>query len=151
MAGLPGWVRTAALLAMTPALVVLFRAPARSSLWIAAAVSIAWFGSMAGADLLGSDLGPFVGAFALGVFSLTWERVLDRPAALPLAPGLLVLVPGAIGFRGVAALLGGDPMRAVETGFSALLVATSLVAGLLVANVLVRGAPRSGVTPADPA
>ncbi|MCO4774028.1 MAG: threonine/serine exporter family protein, partial [Deltaproteobacteria bacterium] len=149
--GLPGWQRTAALLAMTPALRVLFRAPRRSWLWIAAAVSIAWFGAMAGSELLGPDLGPFLGALALGLYALLWERIADRPAALPLAPGLLVLVPGAIGFRGVAALLSGDPLRAVETGFSALLVATSLVTGLLLANVLARGGVRRGVVRGDPA
>jgi len=137
--GIPVWQRVVALLVMTPALRVLFRAPQGSSLWIAGAVSIAWFGSMGGSYLLGPDLGPFLGALALGLYALLWEKMADRPAALPLAPGLLVLVPGAIGFRGVAALLGGDPMRAVETGFSAMLVATSLVTGLLLANVLVRG------------
>lgn len=149
---LPAWVQTVALVAMTPALAVLFRAPRRSWFWMGAASLVAWFGAYGGGVLLGRDLGPFLGALALGVYALGWERTFDRPAALPLAPGLLVLVPGSIGFRGVAALLGGDPVTAVETAFSALLVATSLVTGLLLANVLVRGTPDTppDYLPAEP-
>lgn len=143
----PLWARTAALAAMTPGLSVLFRAPSRSWPWMLAAMGVAWGGVIAGNAWLGDDLGAFVGALGLGLYALLWERFLDRPAALPLAPGLMVLVPGAVGFRGVAALLGGDPMAAVDTGFSALMVATSLVTGLLAANVLVRPTPRRRARP----
>ena len=50
-------------------------------------------------------------------------------AALALAAlGLVacLLVPGEVGFRGVAALLSGESVAAIETGLAALLVAVSL-------------------------
>jgi len=137
-AEMPSWAASVALVVMTPSLQVLFRAPPRSGLWMMGSICIAWWGALFGERVLGNEASAFVGAFLLGVYALLWERIFDRPAALPLAPGLMVLVPGAVGFQGVAALLGGDPVGAVETGFAALMVATSLVTGLLAANLLVR-------------
>jgi uncharacterized membrane protein YjjP (DUF1212 family) len=139
-AAVPPWAPVAALAGMTPSLQVIFRAPRRSWPWMLCAMGIAWAGARLGTGF-GSEVGAFFGAFALGVYARVWERVLDRPAALPLAPGLMVLVPGAVGFRGVAALLAGDAMKAVQTGFSALMVATALVTGLLAANLLLRRPP----------
>jgi len=147
----PGWLPTASIVLMTPALLVLFQAPARAVGWILGSVLIAWFGSHLGAELLGPQLGAFVAALGVGVYANLWERLLDRPAAIPLAPGLLLLVPGVVGFRGVSALLSGEPLAAIETGFAALLVAVSLVCGLLTANVLLGPAPRSRARGMHPA
>jgi uncharacterized membrane protein YjjB (DUF3815 family) len=52
-------------------------------------------------------------------------------------PGLLILVPGTIGFRSFASLIDRDVITGVDTLFTMLLVAISLVAGLLLSNVLV--------------
>lgn len=134
--GGPLWLPTASIVAITPALLVLFRARLADAPAALGSVLIAWFGSIGGARLLGPELGAFVAALAVGLYANAWSRRTDRPSALPLAPGLLLLVPGAVGFKGVAALLGGDPLVAVQTGFSALLVAAALVCGLLVANLV---------------
>jgi uncharacterized membrane protein YjjB (DUF3815 family) len=48
-----------------------------------------------------------------------------------------VLVPGSVGFRGLTSLLGHDTLTGVETVFSMFIVATSIVAGLLIANAVV--------------
>ena len=52
-------------------------------------------------------------------------------------PGILLLVPGSIGFWSLAALLESDVVSGVETAFRMVLVAVSLVAGLLLADAIV--------------
>lgn len=84
----------------------------------------------------GPELGAFVGAFVIGLGAnayAAWQRL---PAAVVALPGLLLLVPGSIGFRSVTLLLGNDPSAGVEAAFRALLVAVALVAGVLAANVI---------------
>jgi uncharacterized membrane protein YjjB (DUF3815 family) len=49
----------------------------------------------------------------------------------------MLLVPGSIGYRSLAALLHSDVVSGVDAGFSAVLVGVTLAAGLLLANVLV--------------
>jgi uncharacterized membrane protein YjjB (DUF3815 family) len=53
-----------------------------------------------------------------------------------LVPGILMLVPGSVGFRSLIALLERQALAGVETAFSTVLTAVALVAGLLIAGVL---------------
>ena len=57
-------------------------------------------------------------------------------AALIEVPGTLVLVPGSIGFRSITAMLENQVVSGLETAFRVLLIAMSLVAGLLMANLV---------------
>jgi uncharacterized membrane protein YjjP (DUF1212 family) len=133
----PDWLEAAMLVADALAFVVLFRAHARDALWIVIACVLAFGGARTGANALGPELGIFVGALAVGVAANLYARVALRPAIVPLVPGILVLVPGSLGFRSVEKMLEKDVVTATEIAFSAALVAVSLVAGLLVANVVV--------------
>ena len=54
-----------------------------------------------------------------------------------MVPGILLLVPGSLGFRGFAALMDAATMQGLEAAVAAVLVAASLVAGLLVAHAVV--------------
>jgi len=53
-----------------------------------------------------------------------------------LVPGLLLLVPGSVGFRAVTSLVERQAVAGIETAFSTALTAIALVAGLLVAGVI---------------
>jgi len=44
-------------------------------------------------------MGVFLGALAVGVGSNLYALWRDRPAQVPLTPGVLILVPGSVGFR----------------------------------------------------
>lgn len=146
--GAPLWLKTLAITATTPGLLVLFQAPLRGVGVAIVSGMVAWFGGLLGAQLVGPELGAFVAAIGVGLFAHGFERWTDRPAALALVPGLMLLVPGTVGFRTVSALLDGRPMVAVETGFAVLMTSVSLVAGLLAASVisgLVR--PRGSLAP----
>jgi uncharacterized membrane protein YjjB (DUF3815 family) len=52
-------------------------------------------------------------------------------------PGVLLLVPGSIGFRSFSLLLEQQVVVGVDAAFTMTMTAISLVAGLLLANILV--------------
>ncbi|MFN7456830.1 MAG: threonine/serine exporter family protein, partial [Gemmatimonas sp.] len=57
-------------------------------------------------------------------------------------PGLLILVPGSIGFRSMTSLLGQEVETGIQTAFRVAIVGTSLAAGILAGNVVTRAANR---------
>ncbi|MFP2902117.1 threonine/serine exporter family protein, partial [Corallococcus sp. 4LFB] len=78
----------------------------------------------------------FAGALLLGVGSNALARLRNRPAVTTVVPGLMLLVPGSVGFRSLASLLERDVVAGVDTAFSMLMVAVALAAGLLSANAI---------------
>lgn len=132
---LPEWTMWASLVILPPALVVLFRAMWRD-LWImACAAVVAFLGARLGSQMLGAQLGVCIGALLVGVLSNGYARLLNRPAVVASAPGILLLVPGALGFRSMAAFSSQDAMEGITLAVDMLLVAAGLVTGLLLANV----------------
>lgn len=117
------------------AISVLLRARVRDLVHILVASVVAFAGARLGARWLGAPLGAFVGSLVLGVVSNAYARTLERPAAVPLLPGLLVLVPGSIGLESVRSLLENDVVSGVEGAFTMMLAAMALAGGLIVANV----------------
>lgn len=126
-----------ALLVAAASLLVLFRARPRDLPLFFAAATVALAGSRLGANLLGPQLGALAGAVVIGVASNLYARWLNRPSVLVQLPGLMVLVPGSLGFRSVAALLEQDTLAGVQSGFTVVLIAISLAMGLLIASAIV--------------
>lgn len=118
------------------AFALLFRAGRRDLPWIWLAGLVAFASARLGAHALGPELGGFVGATVLGVLSNVYARVLDRPASLLLLPGLLLLVPGSIGFHSLSSFLAEDPIAGTAGIFRVALMAMALVAGMFTANLL---------------
>ena len=135
---LPEWTEPLALVSMLFAVSILFRARPRDWGWIALAGTLAYAGSRLGAQVLGPQLGAFVGALTVGLVTNLLARVRNRPAVITLVPAIMLLVPGSIGFRSMESLLARDVLAGVDTAFSMLMVAVGLVAGLLFANALVQ-------------
>jgi uncharacterized membrane protein YjjB (DUF3815 family) len=102
-----------------------------------------------GASRLGLELGMFVAAFGVALASSAYERWRRRPAPVVLVPGILLLVPGSIGYRSMASLMERHTVAGIDAAFTMILTAVSLVAGLLIAGVLVPE-PRPTATPAPP-
>ena len=134
---LPDWTWWLALLAAPLGFSVLFRAHARDAVWILLAGALGIAGSRVGSTAFGPELGAFVGALTVGVASNLYAYALRRPASVTLVPGILLLVPGSIGFRSLSSLLDREVVTGVETAFTMVLIGAGLVAGLLLANVLV--------------
>ncbi|HEX6200026.1 MAG TPA: threonine/serine exporter family protein, partial [Thermoanaerobaculia bacterium] len=132
----PGEVLWLALLVAAAGLTVLFRARPRDFGWIFAAGLVAVEGVRLGRLLLGPELGAFLGAFLVGAAGNLVARWLHRPAALLQVPGLILLVPGSLGFRSLSSLLHRDVLSGVHTAFEMTLVAIALTTGLLLAGLV---------------
>jgi uncharacterized membrane protein YjjP (DUF1212 family) len=133
---LPAWTMLPAILVMPLAFTILLRAHKSDAIWIVSAGVIAVGGSRLGDLLLGPQLGVFFGALLVGVFSSAYARWIDRPAVITQVPGILLLVPGSIGFRGLAAMLDEKVLSGIDTTFKMILTAVALVAGTLIASVI---------------
>ena len=125
-------------LAIAPvAFAIVFRAGYKQ--WpIIAAVSI--FGvvvSWAIEPKFGVEVASFFGALAVGCGSNLYARLRDLPAMVPQTPGMLILVPGSLGYRSLSALLEQQTVQGVQFGFTMVLIAVSLVGGLLVSNAII--------------
>ncbi len=123
-----------ALLIAPVALTILFRASMRDLVVILPAGILGFVGARFGAAGLGPELGVCVGAFAVGLASNLYARLADRPSAVPLVPGIMLLVPGSLGFQSVTAFVDADTLGGVQAASSMVLVAVGLVVGLLLAN-----------------
>lgn len=132
-----------ALLIVPLCFTVLLNARPKDALWIVFSCVLSFGGARLGASLLGAELGVSLGAVAVGAMSNLYARTQHHPAAVFLLPGLLLLVPGSIGFGGFSKFIERDVVSAIEATFQMILVAISLVTGLLVANLVVR--PRTAL------
>jgi uncharacterized membrane protein YjjP (DUF1212 family) len=133
---MPGWSPWLAMLAAGLGFVVVLRAEARDAPWIVAIGALGVLGGRAGAATLGVELGTFAGALAVGLASTAYERLTRRPAEVVSVPGILLLVPGSVGFRGLTSLLERQAVVGVETIFGMIITAVALVAGLLLAAAI---------------
>ena len=82
------------------------------------------------------EVGAFGGAVVVGVGSNLYARLRDRPALVPLTPGIIVLDPGSLGYRSLTAFLDRETMAGVDFAFGMVIVAAALVGGILTANVV---------------
>jgi uncharacterized membrane protein YjjP (DUF1212 family) len=138
---LPGWTDYPALLAAAVAFAILFRAARRD--WPAVIVAVVvgylatrWGGAISG-SLPAAPFGVFLGGLLLGAYANIYARYADRPGAVIREPGILLLVPGSVGFRSMSFLLERDTSLGMDTGLLLLTLLVSLVAGLMFGDLLV--------------
>lgn len=132
------WSLVPAFVFTTVALVVLMRGRPREFWMMGLTAAAGYIGIRLGGPVLGPELGAFLGALAAGMTSNAMARAFNRPAVVALVPALLILVPGSVGLKSLTSLFANDVIAGVSFAFSMSLVAVSLVAGMLLANVLMR-------------
>jgi len=132
---LPGWTEALALFIAPLAFAILLKARPRDVIWILLSCGAGFAGTRLGSKVLGPELGVFVGAVIVGLAGSAYANLLHRPAAVLRVPGILLLVPGSVGFRSLTSLLDRDVVPGVETAFKMITMATALAAGLLIASV----------------
>jgi len=133
----PYWVEWIAILCAPALFAILFRV--RVSRWaIVFAVCLSgFFAFRFVGSHFGVEVGAFAGALVVGSGSNLYARLRDRPSLVPLAPGMILLVPGSLGYRSLSALQNRQTMEGIEFAFGMMLVAMSLVGGLLASSALV--------------
>lgn len=134
---LPVWTLWLLLLTTPLTFSVLLKARPSDIPWAAMGCLLSFIGSRVGTAALGPQLGAFMGAIALGVGANLFMILKKRPSAVPMLPGLILLVPGSIGFGSMSKFIQDDVLAGVEGAFNVALVAIALVTGLLMANVIV--------------
>ncbi|ASD69767.1 threonine/serine exporter ThrE family protein [Pseudoalteromonas piscicida] len=134
---LPRWTAWLAVLLLCSSLVVIFRTKLRHASWSLASGFIAYAASISSAVYFDYALGTFVGAFAVGVFSNIFNRVVNAPASIVAMQGLIVLVPGSKTYIGLNSLIEGQSfVHADHIGQQTFLIFMSLIAGLIFSNVV---------------
>lgn len=133
----PIYLKGVALVISGISLAVLFKARVRDMKWIVLSVTIAYLASVVSAEHLDPRLCAFAPALTVGLGANLFARWTGHPVALFQVPGVMILVPGSLGLHSLLALLNHDVLPGVESGFATFLAASSLVAGLLFANLII--------------
>ena len=138
---LPMWTDFPALLMAAIAFAILFRAARRDWPVVIVAVIVGYLATRWGGAISGSlpaaPFGVFLGGLLLGAMANIYARFAHRPGAVIREPGILLLVPGSVGFRSMSFLLERDTSLGMDTGLLLLTLLVSLVAGLMFGDLLV--------------
>jgi uncharacterized membrane protein YjjP (DUF1212 family) len=137
---LPQWTQWPALLVAAVAFAMLFQTALRDYPLVLVAVIVGYLVTYWSGNALGTPFGVFVGGLALGAGSNLYARIMHRPGALVREPGVLLLVPGSVGFRSVSDLLNNQIASGSHVAVLLVTMLISLVAGLLFGDLLI--APR---------
>ncbi|TVQ94260.1 MAG: threonine/serine exporter family protein [Deltaproteobacteria bacterium] len=133
---LPPWSLLVALAVAIVSFTVLLKAPLRDLHVIATASLAGYFTAILAGQVMPPPFDAAAGALAVSLVAHGAARLRDRPAALALVPGLFLLVPGSVGFRGLVSLLSSDVDGGLDTAIQAGITAMGLAAGVIVANVI---------------
>lgn len=83
----------------------------------------------------GPQVTPAIAAFAVGIAGQAYGRITGNLSYVPLLSGVLLLVPGSVGVRGVLAFIGtdptqGDPSQGFQFALSMVNIAVSITLGV---------------------
>ena len=138
---LPPWTDYVALLVGAVAFAILFRAALRDWPAVIGAVIVGYLATRWGGEISGAlpaaPFGVFLGGLLLGAFSNLYARFAHQPGAVIREPGILLLVPGSVGFRSMSFLLERDTPLGLDTAMLLLTLLVSIVAGLMFGDLLI--------------
>jgi uncharacterized membrane protein YjjP (DUF1212 family) len=115
---------------------VLLKARPRDIPWIFVTSLAGYAGMRLGTPALGADLGAALGSLAVGLASGAYERWGRGPAPVVMVPGVLLLVPGSIGYKGLSSVLNDNVVVGLSGLVDTVMIAVALAAGLIVASVI---------------
>jgi len=140
---LPQQVEIVAMIAAALSFAVLFRASRRDVLLVMASASLgyiltragsAWFAPVASGAFAGA---VFFSSLTMAALANLYGRLWNRPGALVRVPGIMLLVPGSVGFRALSFVMERDYTLGFDTLVAVLSAILALVAGLLFGSLLV--------------
>lgn len=134
------WLVWPAVLVAGLAFAILFQADKRDWPVVMMAIVIGYATSWVCGRWFGPVAGVFAGGIVLGAASNAWARWARRPGAIVREPGIILLVPGSVGFRSMSYLMEEAIGPGADTGVLLVKLLVGLVAGLLIGDLLI--APR---------
>lgn len=138
----PDWFRWPALLAAAFSFAVLFSARKKDFHIAMFAAITSYVISRVGVAVGGLEFGVLLASMSIAILANLYGRVFKQTGALIRVPGIILLVPGTIGYHGATALFLDGGANLTDTTLLALRLLISLVGGLLFGNTLLP--PRRG-------
>ncbi|MBL4773726.1 MAG: threonine/serine exporter family protein [Alcanivoracaceae bacterium] len=133
----PQWFVYLSILTISSAFTVLFNAKPSDFIWILLTAFIAIMGSKLAGLWLQSPFSSFAAVLGVSIAGNVFSLITKKPASIMHIPGVMLLVPGSIGFKSLEAMLDNQTLDGIQTAFSALLVAVALAVGLIAGNLFV--------------
>ena len=133
---LPEWTEWAALIAGSYAFAGLFQAARRD---YPLAMASSWLGYLCarfGGMLNGPEFGVFLSGLVVSASANLYARLGNRPGAIVRVPGIIMLVPGSVGFRSLFHVFEHDVYLGLDKAVSLIVILGALAAGLLFGNLL---------------
>ncbi len=137
MQPLPEWLIYLALFPVSYGFVVLFKAHRRDFFWILLACYVSVFGLKLGHLWMDEKMAVSFAAFLVGCSGNLFSRLTLRTSSLLQMPGLMLLVPGSVGFKGLTAMLHNNVLEGIQIAFNAGITAVALTTGLLLASIVI--------------
>jgi uncharacterized membrane protein YjjB (DUF3815 family) len=131
---LPPWAIWVAIAGLGISLLAVLQAPISSVSVSVGACLLAWAVYSLVNVKMGNVVGAFAGALAVSSAGHLYHYLSKRPASLVQIPGLITLVPGSMGFRGVHALIQQDSSAGVSLITDMVMTGAVLAVGLLLAD-----------------
>jgi len=117
---------------------VLFNTEKKDWKWVTFAGIFGYTCGKVGHELLGAELGIFFAGACVGSAANLFARLLDRPSSIFQFPGMILLVPGSVGYRSLSFLFEQNVVSGLSTAFTMITLAMSLVVGVFLGNMLIR-------------
>ncbi len=133
----PVWVEGRALLCGALAYALLLRPHKRHRWLVMGAAVLGYTAARVGSEAFGPQFGVFFAGMVVAASSNLFARMKNKPSALVRTPGILLLVPGSVGFRSLFFVFDGQIMQGINTASALMVLLTTLVAGLLFGDLLV--------------
>ena len=134
---IPAWAQWVALLFGCFSFAVLFRSARRDIPLAMGATALGYLITYYGGREFSPQFGVFLAGLAMGALSNLYARVSRRPGALVRVPGIILLVPGSIGFLSLSQIAQHDVFLGINSAINLTAVLISLVAGLLFSDLVV--------------
>lgn len=134
----PLWVEGLGLLVGCYAFAVAFRAARRDYPLVMLSAATGYLISRSAGESWGDVAGVFLAAFVMTLAGNVYARWKNRPGALVRLPGIILLVPGSVSFRGLISLMQQQDIDAGQAALMAVMnILMALIAGLLFGNLLI--------------
>jgi uncharacterized membrane protein YjjP (DUF1212 family) len=131
------WVEGIALLCGALSYALLLRPHKRHRWLVMGAAVLGYTSARLGSEAFGPQFGVFLAGLVVAASSNLFARIKNKPSALVRTPGILLLVPGSVGFRSLFFVFDGQVMQGINTASALVVLLTTLVAGLLFGDLLV--------------
>ncbi|HEX6834166.1 MAG TPA: threonine/serine exporter family protein, partial [Rudaea sp.] len=135
-APVPAWAEWVALACGCYAFAVLFRSARRDYPLVMAAVALGYVISFSAGREFGPQFGVFLGGLCMGALGNVYAYVTKRPGSIVRVPGIILLVPGSVGFLSVSLIAQHDVFVGINTAATLIGLLVCLVAGLLFGDLV---------------